>query len=82
MSFGAEPLLGFFVSGVLIAVGAELVQFQPCCCVTAILHRSVSRHPIRSLVGVRTTLRTFQRNNNSDAFALSHISLDSLPGDT
>lgn len=57
---------------VLIAMGAKLFQFKPCGSVAAIFHRRVAGNPWRSLVGVCATLGTLQRNDDTNAFILSH----------
>jgi hypothetical protein len=51
-------LLNFFVGGVLIAVGAELFQFQPCRGVAAVLFGGVTGDPWRALVRVGAALGT------------------------
>ncbi len=63
-------LLDFFVRRVLVAMGAELLQFQPCSGVATVFLSGVAGNPSGTLVGVGTALGTFQRDNDSDA--LSH----------
>lgn len=59
----------------LVAVGAELVEFYPIGRIATVFSRRIARHPSRSLVWIGATLSTFQRNNDTNA--LSH-SLKSL----
>ena len=64
-------LFRLFVNRVGITVGAKLFQFQPTCSVPTILGCGVARDTRRTLVGVRATLGTLQRNNNADALCHS-----------
>jgi hypothetical protein len=57
------------VIGVLIAMGAELLQFNAVGGVTTVFGGGIARHPSRSLVWVGTTLGTLQRNDNADTFS-------------
>lgn len=65
-------LFDFFVVSVLVAVGAELFEFEPGGGVATVLHGGVTRNTWRTFVGVGATLSTFQRNDDSYALILSH----------
>lgn len=62
-------LLRLFVNRMLIAMGAELLQLHAPSGIAAILLGGVARNPSRSLVGVRATLGTLQRDHNADTFS-------------
>ena len=69
-----SQLFDFFVNRVLVAVGTELVKFQPAGGVAAVLGGGVTRHPFRPLVGVGTTLGTFKRDDDTNALLGCHNS--------
>ena len=56
----------------LVAMPTELTQFHTGCGVPTVLHGRVTRHASRPFVRVSPTLCTFERNDNSYAFILSH----------
>lgn len=60
----------------LVAVAAELFQFQPGRCVTAVLSGGVTGDPRRSLVGIGATLGTFQGDNLTDALSHGFLQAD------
>jgi len=62
------------VDGVLVAVGAELFQFQPGGGIAAIFGGGIARHTRRSLVNVRATFGAFQIDNQANTFLTCHIS--------
>ena len=76
-SASSTSLLDLFVSSVLITVGTELFQFDPCCGVTPVLFGGVTRDTRRTLIQVRSTFGTFQRNDNSYALIFSHDGINS-----
>jgi endo-1,4-beta-D-glucanase Y len=53
----------------LVAVGAIFFQLQATGGIPAILGGGVAGNAGRSLVGIRATFRTFQRNNETNAFS-------------
>jgi hypothetical protein len=65
-------LFNFLVNRVLIAMRTKLVEFQPTGGIPTIFHGRVAGHTGRSLVGIGAALGTFQRDNNTDPFVLSH----------
>jgi hypothetical protein len=58
--------------GVLIAVGAEFFQFQSSRRIPTVFHGGITRDSGGALIWIGTTFRTFQRNDDSYAFVLSH----------
>lgn len=66
----SELLFGFFVNGMFVAMGAELLEFHPSSGVAAVFLGRVSGHAVRPLVRVGATLSTFEGHNNANA--LSH----------
>ncbi len=70
-----KPLFDFFVNGMFVAMGAELLEFQAGCCVATVFCRGVARNPGRSFIGVSATLRAFQRDNNSNTFSHDVVNL-------
>ncbi len=65
-------LLGFFVIGVAVAVGAELFQLHATGGVAAVLLGGVAGHAGGTLVDISPTLGAFQGNYNANVFTLSH----------
>jgi hypothetical protein len=58
------------VGRVLVAVGTELVQFEPSRGVTAVFGGGIAGNTGGALVRIGAALRAFQRDNNANA--LSH----------
>jgi hypothetical protein len=56
---GLSRLFGFFVDRVLVAMGTEFFQFQPCRGVTTVFHGGIAVNAVGSLIGVAATLGTF-----------------------
>lgn len=67
-----EKLLNFAVHRVLVAVGAELFQFQARGGVAAVLLGGVARHAGRALVGVGAALGALQGDHEPYVFTFSH----------
>ena len=55
-------LLDFFVHGVLVAVGAKLLEFDAAGSVATVFLSGVSRHAIRPLVVIGAALRALKGN--------------------
>lgn len=60
------------MNGVLVAVRAELLQFQAPRRVAAVFHRRVARDTGRALVWVGATLGTLESNNDPYPFLGCH----------
>lgn len=58
---------------VLVAVRTELLQFNPVRRITTILGSGVTRNPWRPLVGIRPTLSTFQRDDDTDSLCCHNL---------
>jgi len=56
----------------LVAVGTELIEFDPSGGVATIFGRGIPRNPWRSLVGISATLSAFQCDYDANTFILSH----------
>lgn len=61
-------LLNLFMIRVLVAVRAELFEFQASRRVATVLLSGVTTHAIRALIGVATALGALKRNYKTDAF--------------
>ncbi len=60
------------MNGVLVAMGAELLKFQPGRSVAAVFLSRVARHARRPLIRVGAALRALQCNDDPYVFSLSH----------
>jgi hypothetical protein len=60
------------VGGVVVAMGAELLEFEPCGRVTTVFHRRIAGNTGRALIRIGPALGAFQRNYDSYAFTLCH----------
>lgn len=63
-------LFDFFVNSMFVAVSAKFIQFQPSSGIPAVFGAGVAGNPWRALSKIAATLRTFQRDDDSNA--LSH----------
>ncbi len=62
----------------LVAMRAKLAQFQTRRGIAAVLGGGVTGNTSRSLVGIGTALRTFQRNNDANTFSHESCRLTEL----
>jgi hypothetical protein len=68
-SGGVPRLFDFFVDGMLVAVGAEFLQFHSAGGIPTIFHRRIARHTVRPFVRIGATFRTFERDHDADTFS-------------
>ena len=64
--------LDFLVNGRLVAVGTELLQFQPFGGVAAVLLSGVTGHTWRPLGGVGPAFGALESDHDPDALVFSH----------